>query len=135
MFECLILGDSIAYGTHQVKPQCSSLAKSGINSRDWNTRYGNSISLTDKSYDSVVISLGSNDLRSVDTRKEVEKIRARVKAKKVFWVVPAIKPRVQDIIRSVANEHGDMIIPITILSKDGVHPTYNGYREISKYIR
>jgi lysophospholipase L1-like esterase len=134
MFECLILGDSIAYGTHQVKPECVSLSKSGINSKDWNARYGNAISLAD-SYDSVVISLGSNDLKNINTKQEVQKIRNKIKAKKVFWIIPAIKPRVQNIIKEVAIEHKDTIIPITILSKDKIHPTYYGYKDIAKNIR
>ena len=36
MIECLIVGDSIAVGVSQVRHECMSIAKSGINSSDWN---------------------------------------------------------------------------------------------------
>ncbi len=32
MIECLILGDSIAVGTAQARPECVAYVKSGINS-------------------------------------------------------------------------------------------------------
>ena len=38
MIDCLILGDSIAVGTHQFKPECSAVAKGGINT--WQFKIG-----------------------------------------------------------------------------------------------
>jgi len=35
MIECLILGDSIAVGIGQMRPECVVQAKSGINSEDY----------------------------------------------------------------------------------------------------
>ena len=36
MIDCMILGDSIAVGMHQFKPECVAYAKGGINSWQWN---------------------------------------------------------------------------------------------------
>ena len=132
MLDCLILGDSIAVGTMQARPGCFEMAKGGINSWQWNKRYGNSPALDGMDYKSVIISLGSNDHKGVNTRKEIEAIRAKVVAKRVFWIMPAIKPDVQAIVKSVAEAHGDTIIPITRLQTDGVHPSWAGYKAIAE---
>jgi hypothetical protein len=107
------------------------MAKGGINSWQWNKTYSDRPALDGMDYKSVIISLGSNDHKGVNTRKEIEDIRNKVQAKKVFWIMPAIKPEVQAIVRQVAERYGDTIIPITSLSKDGVHPTGTGYKEIA----
>ena len=67
---CLILGDSIAKGISDIRKDCTAYVQSGINSRDWNRKFIN------KPMDGkiVVISLGSNDLRGIDTREELELI-------------------------------------------------------------
>lgn len=127
MIECLILGDSIAVGTHQFRPECAVMAKGGINSRDWNKNW------KDAALDAkiVVISLGSNDYAGIRTREEIDALRARVHATHVFWVLPAIKPAVQEIVKTVAAKHNDTVIGIPKLSADGVHPSWSGYREIA----
>ena len=63
MIDCLIVGDSIAVGTHQFKPDCVAYAKGGINSWQWNRKFG------DKQLgaNTVIISLGSNDHEGVRT--------------------------------------------------------------------
>jgi lysophospholipase L1-like esterase len=83
----------------------------------------------------VIISLGSNDLKNIDTKKELEIIRDRAKAQRVFWILPAIKPRVQDIVYEIAFENNDVVIPIRSLQKDKVHPDLNGYQQIAKRTR
>ena len=81
--------------------------------------------------DTVVISLGSNDA-GIDTRKELTKLRSRVKAKKVYWILPAIKPNIQDIVEEIAHKHKDWIVKIPSIAKDGVHPTYRGYQKLGE---
>lgn len=132
MIECLILGDSIAVGTHMARPECVAYAKGGWNSWQWNKKYLNE----DLSAKTVVISLGSNDHRGVHTRQELRKLRGKIKAGRVYWIMPAIKPDIQEIVEEVANMNGDWIIRIPNLSKDGIHPTGTGYKriaEITKY--
>lgn len=126
MFECLILGDSIAVGTHQVgRPECAVYAKGGINSWQFNKMYP-------QPFDSktVIISLGSNDHKGVKTKKELLDMRARVKAEKVYWILPAIKPEIQEIVEEIAHQNKDWIIMIPYLQKDGIHPSHRGYKKI-----
>jgi lysophospholipase L1-like esterase len=131
MLECLIIGDSIAVGTKHVRPECVSYAKSGWNSSQWNNEYSSKPLVAN----TVIISLGSNDLKNIDTKKELEIIRDRTKAQRVFWILPAIKPRVQDIVYEIAIENDDVVIPIRSLQKDKVHPDLNGYKQIAKRTR
>ena len=127
MLECLILGDSIAVGTAQFRPDCAVYAKSGINSHNWlNKNVGKD--LTAKS---VIISLGSNDHRGVNTFHELMAIRQLTDAGRVYWILPANKPDVTEIVEIIARNFGDTILPITKLSKDGVHPTTAGYKELA----
>lgn len=128
MLECLILGDSIAVGTHTTRPECVAYAKGGINSWQWNKTHGGK----DLAAKTVIISLGSNDHPGVKTRYELERIRDRITADRVYWILPAIKPNIQEIVEDVANQHRDWIIRIPDVSKDGIHPTGKGYRKIGE---
>ena len=128
MLECLIIGDSIAVGTAQVRPECVSYSKGGWNTWQWNKDYLKN----DLNAKTVIISLGSNDHSGVNTRSELTKIRNKVKADKVVWIIPAIKPYIQDIVVSVAREYGDKTITIPYLQKDGIHPSWRGYKEIGE---
>jgi lysophospholipase L1-like esterase len=131
MLECLILGDSIAVGTAQFRPDCAVYAKSGINSHNWlNKNVGKN--LTAKS---VIISLGSNDHQGVKTFHELMAIRQLTDAGRVYWILPANKPDVAEIVEIIAKNFGDTILPITSLSKDGVHPTTVGYKELAEKSR
>jgi len=126
MLDCLILGDSIAVGTHQIAAECRALAKGGWNSWQWNRDYLKN----DLSADTVIISLGSNDHKGVKTRRELEIMRDKVKGSRVFWILPAIKPNIQDIVREIAAQHGDTVLPINRLQSDGIHPSWAGYKDI-----
>jgi lysophospholipase L1-like esterase len=131
MLECLIVGDSIAVGTAHFRPECVALAKSGINSRDWNKKNaGNSVAAR-----TVIISLGSNDTKNIRTIWELQQLRDRVQADQVFWIMPAIKPDVQQMVRTVASSYGDTVLPITSLEKDRVHPDSKGYRALANSTR
>jgi lysophospholipase L1-like esterase len=131
MLDCLILGDSIAVGAHQIAKECRALAKGGWNSWQWNRDYLKN----DLSANTVIISLGSNDHRGVKTRRELETMRDKVKGSRVFWILPAIKPNVQDIVREIAAQHGDTVLPINRLQPDGVHPSWSGYKDIVERIK
>jgi lysophospholipase L1-like esterase len=133
MIECIVLGDSIAVGTAHFRPECVALAKSGINSRDWNKQNRNN----PVAAGTVIISLGSNDTKDIRTIWEVTQLRERVLAEQVFWILPANKPYVAEFIRTVAKDFGDTVLPIPAkgLSPDGVHPTYSGYRDLAKATR
>ena len=128
MLDCLILGDSIAVGTAQFRPDCAVYAKSGINSHNWLNKNIDK-NLTAKS---VIISLGSNDHRGVKTFHELMAIRQLTDAGRVYWILPANKPDVTEIVEIIARNFGDTILPIAKVSKDGVHPTTAGYKELAE---
>ena len=131
MIDCLIVGDSIAVGTARERPECISLSQGGINSRDWNKKNaGNSVTAS-----TVIISLGSNDTKDIRTIWELQTLRDKVKADRVYWIMPAIKPHVQKMVQTVADSYGDVVLPIISLQKDGVHPDTKGYRAIANSTR
>lgn len=128
MLECLIVGDSIAVGVHQFRPECAVYAKGGINSTQWNKKNADK-NLKAKT---VIISLGSNDGTNVRTLWELQQLRTKVGDAKVFWILPAIKPDIQKMIWTIAKENGDTVLPIENLSKDKVHPNSTGYKKLSE---
>jgi lysophospholipase L1-like esterase len=128
MLDCLILGDSIAVGTQQFKTECAMIAKGGINSYHWVNKNLNKAPYQAKT---VIISLGSNDHKYVKTESELQTVRQLTKADRVFWILPAIKPEIQEIVKKVAAEYGDVVLPITRLQPDGIHPSWAGYKDIA----
>ena len=107
--------------------ECVSYAKGGINSKQWVDKNVGNMPLQAKH---VIISLGSNDHQYIKTEAELDMIRQLTKADRVFWIMPAIKPNIQEIVRKIATKYGDVIIPITKLQPDGIHPSWAGYKEI-----
>jgi lysophospholipase L1-like esterase len=139
MLECLILGDSIAVGVAQFRPECVAYAKGGINSRQW----VNSYITKNLSANTVIISLGSNDHMGVKTVKELRTMRELTKAKRVFWILPSgVNPKnnvpvndIQQMVRLVADEYSDIVLPVTRLQADGIHPSTAGYKELANNTR
>jgi len=129
MLECLIMGDSIAVGTAQVRQECVSYSKGGINSYQW---LNSNVDKSPYVAKTVIISLGSNDHKYVKTESEIRTIRTLTKADRVYWILPAIKPNIQETVIKVAAEFGDIVLPITRLQKDGVHPSWAGYKELAE---
>ncbi len=127
MLECLILGDSIAVGTHQFRPECVAIAKGGINTWQFNKNYASHI----EPAETVIISLGSNDHDGVNSFKELLAMRERVRGKRVFWILPAIKPHIQDMVKIIAKNFGDTVLPIARLQADKIHPSWAGYKDIA----
>ncbi len=127
MLECLIVGDSIAVGVSQVRTECQSIAKSGINSSNWNKLHLNKLQPTK----TLIISLGANDL-GIDTEANIRKLREKAQAQRVFWLLPSqkLKPDQVRAVKFVAGDYGDTVIPRPEkdISADGVHPTYKGYK-------
>ena len=131
MIDCMILGDSIAVGIGQARPECVAYVKQGIDSYTWNNRniYKN------LSAGTVIISLGTNDSPQINTFQEILALRQLVSAARVFWILPANNPAVQDIIKIVARNYKDTVLTIPKLSKDRLHLTTQAYRELAKQTR
>ena len=135
MLDCLILGDSIAVGTHNMMPECRAYAVGGLNTHQWNHRFlGNKLSA-----ETVIISLGTNDHKYINTAEELVRLREQVKGKNVYWVLPMGNSpksevpleKIQDIIYQIADVNGDAVITTKRLQKDGIHPSWAGYRELA----
>jgi lysophospholipase L1-like esterase len=128
MLDCLVLGDSIAVGIAQHRPECQVIAKVGINSKNW----VNKNITKDLSAGTVIISLGSNDHKNINTLKELFAIRQVVSAKNVYWILPAINPEIQEMVDIVADKFEDKVIRINKVSSDGVHPTTMEYKRLAE---
>lgn len=133
MLDCLILGDSIAVGTHQFKKECVAVAKGGINSWQYNRDYVKDRK-NDFGAEVVIISLGSNDHKGVKTYNELYKLRERVKAQRVYWVLPnpALFPKQAEDVNLISVSFGDFVIKPTRYQQDQVHPSWAGYKEIGE---
>jgi lysophospholipase L1-like esterase len=136
MIECLILGDSIAKGISDIRKECVAYVKSGINSYDYVNRHvlytqGNNQAKT------IIISLGSNDLKNINTFEELDTLRQMIKADRVYWIIPNIKETKRRAVWDVANKYHDWVIDARGYdrSPDTVHPTYKGYKAIAEETR
>lgn len=136
MIDCLIIGDSIAVGTHQQRSECVAYAKGGINTWQWNKMYGEK----DLIAGTVIISLGTNDHKYIKTEKELLLMRSKVKASKVFWILPVGNlqksevpiEQIQNIVKNIAKQYGDVVLPITRVQTDNIHPSWAGYKELAE---
>lgn len=134
MMDCMVIGDSIAVGMQMYLRECKLKGKGGINSFQWNKMYP-----VLQNTDVAVISLGTNDHAGVKTRQELEAMRAKVHARKVYWILPhGNKPAsrvpiesLRLIVKSVAAEHGDVVINFdSAPARDRIHPSSRGYKEM-----
>jgi len=134
MIECLILGDSLAVGVGQIRKECVTYARSGINSYDYVNRHVLYTESIHKVAKTVIISLGSNDYKSINTYEELLTLRQLVKADRVYWILPAIKDVKRKNVQKVAEKYNDIVIDSRNheISADGVHPTYKGYKKIAE---
>ena len=130
MIDCLIIGDSIAVGTHMFRPECAAYAQSGITSHGWDKKFGDN----QLEANSVIISLSTNDWERANTEEKLRVIRNKVKANRVFWIEPnsESKPRAVDHVRTIAQEFNDVVIPTTRWQVDKIHPSWAGYKQIAE---
>lgn len=136
MIDCIVLGDSIAVGTQMHRPECIAYAHSGINTKQWNVKFSD----RNLTAGTVIISLGTNDHKHVKTDKELLTMRSRVKSSRVFWILPHDNLKaggvdietIQTIVKDIANQYGDTVLPITRVQKDNIHPSTAGYKELAQ---
>lgn len=129
---CAILGDSIAVGIAQHRPECRRIAQAGITSQNWNRRHNIRIEA-----DTIIISLGTND--SSGTERNIRSIRQRLHARRVIWVMPhnsvGNMANVRTAVINTASINGDRVINISAVARDGYHPTPNAYRQLARATR
>lgn len=127
MLPCLVLGDSIAVGVGQMLPECRTEARVGITSRQFIQQM-----LSPQEAERVVISLGVNDGASPATVDNLRQVRASVRGRQVYWLLPAGHPATRTAIRTVASQFGDRLIDAgATVGPDGLHPTGAGYRALA----
>lgn len=130
MLDCLIMGDSIAVGTHMFKSECVSLSQGGITSHGWDKKFGHN----DLSARVVLISLSTNDWERANTLSKLREIRQRVHADRVYWVQPnpQSKPQAVEHVKTVAREFGDTVLVTNRWQPDRIHPSWAGYKQIAR---
>jgi lysophospholipase L1-like esterase len=133
MIECLILGDSIAVGVGTARPECITVAESGINSKAFVRAQPDRTEAH-----MAVISIGTND-SGIDTAMYVTMLRSRVIADRVYWILPSerLRPNERAIVLKVAKQFSDatISIPTDVLYPDGIHPTSVGYKLLASKAR
>ena len=135
MFDCLILGDSIAQGIAQARPECMAIVQKGVTSEQFKYEVINHPEFTHKHWTTLVISLGTNDYHWDVTEIYLRLLRERVKADRVWWILP--QPRftqARNAVIMVADTYGDQLleVPEKILEKDKIHPTASGYKQLAE---
>ena len=120
----------------QVRKECVTHAVSGINSYNYVNRH---ILNTkgDTEANTVIISLGSNDLQNINTFEELDTLRQLVKGDRIYWIIPNIKETKRRAVWDVAIKYNDWVIDARGYdrSTDAVHPTYKGYKGIADATR
>lgn len=131
MLDCVILGDSLAAGLGQARPDCAVAAVSGITSG----RYVQTFSGMQRAR-TAVISLGVNDGEGVATADNLTLLRGEVSADVVYWLLTGSNPRAREAVRSVARRFGDRLIDAAPLTgPDHVHPDRAGYTRLAAEMR
>ena len=130
MIECLILGDSIAVGISQMRPECIVQAKSGINSEDYANGLFHRFELIHAK--KTIISLGSNDAY-VESYGPMLELRTLLKGD-VIWILSSNNEESRFAALTIARQFGDDVVDVRSfpISKDKVHPTTTGYKMIAE---
>ncbi len=132
MLSCIMVGDSIAVGVGQARPECETIAQVGISS----SRYiATLLPAGQTEAGTAVISLGVNDDASLDTIGNLREVRSRIISQNVIWLLPALKDNVRAMIRTVAAENGDRTLDTRPQAgRDHLHPTGAGYEIIASEV-
>lgn len=130
MMPCILIGDSIAVGVGQARPECETVAQVGISSE----RYVSTMLPPGRTAaDTAVISLGVNDGATLDTIDNLRTVRSRIEANRVVWLLPGLKEHVRAMIRAVAAENGDSTLDTRPqVGRDHLHPNGAGYEVIAR---
>jgi len=138
MLECIILGDSIAKGISQHYHECKNYSVVGISSSGWNKTF----SRVDLEAAIVIVSLGANDKGLFITEQLLQLLstRDRIKSPNIVWINPPCNEKFCNkeanyVIQTMSTVFGDSIVETVKLSRDGVHPTSAGYKDMAEQIK
>lgn len=127
MLDCVVLGDSIAVGVGQARPDCQTFAVSGISSDHYVQIFPGAPQAR-----TAIISLGVNDSESVATADNLARLRGRVVADTVYWLVSGTNPHIRDAVHAIAGRFGDRLIDVVPLAgADHIHPDRTGYARLA----
>jgi len=124
MLDCLILGDSIAVGVGEARPECMTVAEVGITSNDFAFSYRGPPGAA-----RVIVSLGSND--KTDSSDALWYLREHINGR-VIWILPARRYQ-QAPVKKLAAHFGDKVVTVPSVWRDGVHPA--NYRRLADLTR
>lgn len=127
MAACLILGDSLAAGVAATRPDCRADTRSGINAAAYLASH-----LVAASADVALISLGVNDGEaSLITADHLVQLRQGIRARRVYWLLPARPASVRQLLLTIAAVKGDRTIETRgWTGADGLHLSAATYRAI-----
>jgi len=132
LIPCVVLGDSIAVGVGQNRPDCDTTARVGITSGAY---IQNLLPLAQVNADTAIISLGVNDDPSAATVENLRTVRATLRVKQVYWIVPYSRDYAREAVQQVAQENGDRTLDLRdysgMIARDRIHPTGTGYQTIA----
>ncbi len=103
MVPCLTIGDELALGLPQGRPDCVAVAAPGITSAALDLGHL-------KSAQTAIISLAANDAPGAETVTNLQRLRQAVTAERVIWLMPNALPAVRLAVTTVAAEWGDGLI-------------------------
>ncbi len=131
MLDCIILGDSIAAGMSQARPECEVVAVSGITSERFVQMFSGA-----RHVQTAVISLGVNDGEGAATADNLSRLRGEVSADVVYWLLTGGNLRAREAVLSVARRFGDRLIDAAPLTgPDHIHPDRTGYARLAMETR
>jgi type IV secretion system protein VirB1 len=106
MVPCIAIGDGVALGLAQARPECVAVASQGVTSAAFvATDLGRL-----KAAQTAIISLGASDPTGADTASSLRRLRQAVTAQKVIWLIPNASPAVRLAVTTVAAEWRDGLI-------------------------
>lgn len=130
--DCVFIGDSIAQGVAQYRTDCQNQTARGRTTGQTLLR----IHQTPRLAHSVIISVGSNDLRISDSelRSQVQSLRSKLVQQCVTWLLPPSNQTARTVIAGIAGQYGDRVIdvrPHVNSRQDPVHPNRQGYQNLA----
>ena len=151
MFDCLIVGDSNGVELHfeVMHEDCHLVSKGWMTTERFNREFPGQFYAN-----TVIISLGMYDYKGINTEDELHKMRERVGAKNVFWMLPIMNvvgfkipnywersvpiEKIQKIVKDIAAQYGDTVIStpkneVTTVG-EGASPSNYGLKQIARKV-